>query len=196
MPYYGTIDATPLWLMLLHETWRWTGDAALVRELLPNAERALDWIDRYGDIDGDGFVEYAETSPDGLVNQGWKDSWDGVPFPDGTLPRRRSRSSKCRATSSTPSAAWPRSTRRSASRRARERLRSEASALRERIDDASGSRSWAPSRWRSTGTSARCHGHDERGTLLWSRVPDATRAARSAPRCSRPTCSAAGAFAL
>jgi glycogen debranching enzyme len=86
VPYYGTIDATPLWVVLLHETWRWTGDLELVRELLPNVQRALDWIDRYGDLDGDGFVEYARTSDRGLVNQGWKDSGDGVPFPDGRLP--------------------------------------------------------------------------------------------------------------
>ncbi|HEX6670274.1 MAG TPA: glycogen debranching N-terminal domain-containing protein, partial [Gemmatimonadales bacterium] len=86
VPYYGSVDATPLWLILLHETWRWTGDAELSRQLLPNAERALAWIDRYGDLDGDGFVEYARTSEKGLVNQGWKDSGDGVPFPDGRLP--------------------------------------------------------------------------------------------------------------
>jgi glycogen debranching enzyme len=86
VPYYGSIDATPLWLVLLHETWRWTGDTTLVRELLPAAERALSWMDRYGDLDGDGFVEYARTSDKGLVNQGWKDSGDGVPNPDGTLP--------------------------------------------------------------------------------------------------------------
>ena len=70
LPYYGTIDATPLWLVLLHETWRWTGDRALIEPLLPHAERALDWIDRYGDADGDGFVEYVRTSAEGLVNQG------------------------------------------------------------------------------------------------------------------------------
>lgn len=87
VPYFGTTDATPLWLVLLHETWRWTGDDDLVRELLPNAQRALEWIDRYGDVDGDGFVEYVRTSAKGLVNQGWKDSSDGVPFPDGRLPR-------------------------------------------------------------------------------------------------------------
>lgn len=86
VPYYGTIDATPLWLILLHETWCWTGDDALVQEMLPHAERALEWIDRYGDMDGDGLVEYARTSEKGLVNQGWKDSGDGIPFPDGTLP--------------------------------------------------------------------------------------------------------------
>jgi len=87
VPYYGTIDATPLWLVLLHETWRWIGDDSLVRELLPNVRRALEWVDRYGDLDGDGLVEYASTSPRGLVNQGWKDSGDGVPFPDGRLPQ-------------------------------------------------------------------------------------------------------------
>jgi glycogen debranching enzyme len=86
VPYFGSVDATPLWLVLLHETWRWTGDLGLVRELLPNAERALEWIDRHADLDGDGFIEYARTSEKGLVNQGWKDSGDGVPFPDGTLP--------------------------------------------------------------------------------------------------------------
>jgi glycogen debranching enzyme len=86
IPYYGTVDATPLWLVLLHETWRWTGDQELVRELLPSAERALGWIDRHGDLDGDGFVEYVRTSDKGLVNQGWKDSGNGVPFPDGGLP--------------------------------------------------------------------------------------------------------------
>jgi len=86
LPYYGTVDATPLWLILLHETWRWTGDLALLRELWPHALRALEWIDRYGDVDGDGFVEYAGTSPKGLVHQGWKDSSDGVPWPDGRRP--------------------------------------------------------------------------------------------------------------
>jgi glycogen debranching enzyme len=86
VPYFGTVDATPLWLVLLHETWRWTGDAELVEELLPNAERAIAWIDRYGDLDGDGFVEYAGHSAKGLLNQGWKDSADGVPWPDGRVP--------------------------------------------------------------------------------------------------------------
>ena len=86
VPYFGTVDATPLWLVLLHEAWRWTGDDALVAELMPNAERALAWIDHYGDADGDGFVEYARTSAKGLINQGWKDSGDGVSFPDGGQP--------------------------------------------------------------------------------------------------------------
>ncbi|MBI4318143.1 MAG: amylo-alpha-1,6-glucosidase [Chloroflexi bacterium] len=83
--YYGTADATPLFLILLSETYRWTGDASLVKELLPNAEAALRWIDTDGDADGDGYVEYARKSLHGLVNQGWKDSPDSICFADGTL---------------------------------------------------------------------------------------------------------------
>jgi glycogen debranching enzyme len=87
LPYYGTIDATPLWLILLHETWEWTGDHELVQELLPHADRALDWIRRFGDIDGDGFIEYVGSpTGKGLANQGWKDSGDGISFPDASLP--------------------------------------------------------------------------------------------------------------
>ncbi|HTC24482.1 MAG TPA: glycogen debranching N-terminal domain-containing protein [Gemmatimonadales bacterium] len=81
VPYFGSVDATPLWLILLHETWRWTGDTRLVTELLPNAERALAWIDGVGDPDQDGFVEYEGSAV--LRNQGWKDSGDAVAFPDG-----------------------------------------------------------------------------------------------------------------
>jgi glycogen debranching enzyme len=84
-PYYGTADATPLFLVLLSEYWRLTGDAETVRDLRDSALRALEWIDRYGDADGDGYVEYATRSSQGLRNQGWKDSWDAVHFADGRL---------------------------------------------------------------------------------------------------------------
>jgi glycogen debranching enzyme len=84
-PYYGTIDATPLFLILLSETWNWTGDEQLVSELLPAAYKALDWIDQYGDLDGDGFVEYLRRSKRGLANQGWKDSWDANMHRDGSI---------------------------------------------------------------------------------------------------------------
>ena len=83
--YYGTVDATPLYLILLSEVWRWTDDAALVRTFREPAMRALAWIDEYGDSDGDGFVEYAKRSPRGLDNQSWKDSWDSQRFSDGRL---------------------------------------------------------------------------------------------------------------
>jgi glycogen debranching enzyme len=85
-PYFGTIDATPLWLVLLAEYYRWTRDAELVRSLRGNTMAALDWIDRYGDRDGDGYVEYQTRSPQGLGNQCWRDSWDGVQFADGSMP--------------------------------------------------------------------------------------------------------------
>ncbi|TKD00403.1 glycogen debranching N-terminal domain-containing protein [Polyangium fumosum] len=84
-PYYGTVDATPLWIILLAEYHRATGDLDLVRELRPNLDAALLWMDRYGDRDGDGFLEYACRSDAGLVNQGWKDSTDAITHPDGTL---------------------------------------------------------------------------------------------------------------
>ena len=84
-PYYGSIDATPLFLILLSETWNWTADESLVNDLLPAAYRALDWIDQYGDLDGDGFVEYLRRSKRGLANQGWKDSWDANIHRDGQI---------------------------------------------------------------------------------------------------------------
>lgn len=83
--YYGTVDATPLFLILFCEYLRRTGDTALGDELWPAAEAALDWLDRSGDRDGDGFVEYQRRSPKGLDNQGWKDSWDAIAFADGRL---------------------------------------------------------------------------------------------------------------
>src|SRR6478752_1089943 len=82
-PYYGSVDATPLWLILLSETFNWTADEQLVKDMLPHAYRALEWIDSFGDLDGDGFVEYQCRSPKGLVNQGWKDSWDAIMHRDG-----------------------------------------------------------------------------------------------------------------
>jgi glycogen debranching enzyme len=85
--YYGTVDATALYLILLSEVWRWTDDAGLVRHFKEPALRALAWLDEYGDRDGDGFVEYEKRSPGGLDNQSWKDSWDSQRFSDGSLAR-------------------------------------------------------------------------------------------------------------
>ena len=86
-PYYGTIDATPLFLELLGAVHLVTGDVGFARSLRENALRALDWLDRYGDQDGDGYFEYAPVDEAGLVNHGWKDSFDSVRFRDGTLAR-------------------------------------------------------------------------------------------------------------
>ncbi len=83
--YYGTVDATPLYLILLSEVWRWTDDAALVEKLKEPALNALEWIDKRGDLDGDGFVEYLKRSRRGLDNQSWKDSHDSQRFTDGSI---------------------------------------------------------------------------------------------------------------
>jgi glycogen debranching enzyme len=83
--YYGTVDATPLFVVLLGELRRWGLERDAVAELLPAADRALEWIVDIGDRDGDGYVEYQRATPAGLANQGWKDSWDAIRFADGTL---------------------------------------------------------------------------------------------------------------
>ena len=85
--YYGTVDATPLFVMLLGELRRWGLADEAVTRLLPHADAALAWIDAFGDRDGDGYVEYERSTPSGLANQGWKDSWDGIGFSDGRIPQ-------------------------------------------------------------------------------------------------------------
>ena len=92
-PYFGTADATPLFLVLLDEYHRWSGDDELVRDARAQRPRgALAWIEDSGDADGDGYVEYACRNPaTGLVNQCWKDSWNAIQFADGTLAQRADR---------------------------------------------------------------------------------------------------------
>jgi glycogen debranching enzyme len=85
VPYFGAADSTPLFLVLLAEYVRTTGDDELLERLWPNALRALEWIRVHGDADGDGFVEYRTRSPLGLRNQAWKDSYDGISHADGSL---------------------------------------------------------------------------------------------------------------
>jgi glycogen debranching enzyme len=83
--YYGTVDATPLFVVLAGAYWKRTGDRTFLESIWPNVERALSWINEYGDVDGDGFVEYSRQSKNGLRAQGWKDSGDSVFHADGTL---------------------------------------------------------------------------------------------------------------
>jgi glycogen debranching enzyme len=86
-PYYGAADSTPLFLILLDETERWTGDRALVDDLEGEARAALHWIDAYGDRNGDGYVEYERHMNTGLENQCWKDSWNSILFADGSMSK-------------------------------------------------------------------------------------------------------------
>jgi glycogen debranching enzyme len=84
-PYYGTHDATPLYVIVLSYLYHWLGDEAIIRRYLERAERAIEWVDHAGDRDRDGFQEYATRSPHGYYNQGWKDAGDAIPHEDGTL---------------------------------------------------------------------------------------------------------------
>ncbi|MBA2720714.1 MAG: amylo-alpha-1,6-glucosidase [Chloroflexi bacterium] len=85
-PYYGSVDSTPLWLIVFGATFDWTGDREFLDRFWPNAIAALEWIDRWGDKDGDGFVEYERRSSRGLLNQGWKDSGDAIRDRNGHGP--------------------------------------------------------------------------------------------------------------
>ncbi|MCO1596586.1 amylo-alpha-1,6-glucosidase [Micromonospora sp. RHAY321] len=86
-PYYGSADSTPLFIILLDEYERWTGDVELIRRLEPQVRAALEWIDTYGDLLGTGYLWYQTRNPQtGLQNQCWKDSWDAISYADGRMP--------------------------------------------------------------------------------------------------------------
>ena len=87
-PYYGTADATPLYLITLHEAWKWLGEVSILHDYRDVALRCLEWIDHHGDLDGDGFQEYKTRSPKGYENMGWKDADDAVVYPDGSQVRQ------------------------------------------------------------------------------------------------------------
>jgi glycogen debranching enzyme len=135
--YYGTVDATPLYLVLLSEVWRWTDDKAFVRSLKGPALRALEWIDRFGDRDGDGFVEYERRSGHGLENQSWKDSGDSQRFADGRFAKTPIAPAEVqgyvydakRRTAELAREVWR-------DRALADRLMAEARSLRERFDEA------------------------------------------------------------
>jgi glycogen debranching enzyme len=184
-PYYGTVDATPLFLVLLEETHRVTGDAELVRELMPAARAALGWIDEYGDLDGDGFVEYKRTTSGagGLANQGWKDSHDGILFPDGAQPVAPIALCEVQGYVYDAKARMARLMRGAGEHRTAEALSVAAKRLRRRIEEAF----WVE----ELGTYALALDGEKRalktvasnaGHLLFSRVPSPKRAERVAER--------------
>jgi glycogen debranching enzyme len=84
-PYYGSVDSTPLFLILMAEYIDWTGDIHIFHDLMESVDAAIGWLDRYGDVDGSGFTSYVCRSPKGLYNQCWKDSWDSISRSDGSL---------------------------------------------------------------------------------------------------------------
>lgn len=105
--YYGSVDSTPLFIVLAGAYYRRTGDREFIAGIWENVLAALKWIDTYGDADGDGFVEYARHSHHGLLQQGWKDSNDSVFHADGTLAEAPIALCEVQATSTTPKTALP-----------------------------------------------------------------------------------------
>ncbi len=186
-PYYGTADATALFLVTLHEAWRWTGGTALLEEHRDTALRCLEWIDTYGDLDGDGFQEYATRSPKGYQNMGWKDHFDAVVDADGSIVAPPK--ALCEIQGYTYDA-WQRMAEVFDALGEPERsaqLRAKAAALRERFEAAF----WCE----ELGTYAFGLGPDKRqirtvvsnaGHLLWSGIASPDRAARVVERLLAP----------
>ena len=185
--YYGSVDATPLFLILFCEYLRQTGDTELRDELWPAAEAALAWIDRYGDRDHDGFVEYQRRARKGLENQGWKDSWDAIACADGRLAEGPI--ALCEVQGYVYDAklrmAWLYEARGNLERAAA--LRAEARLLRERFDTAF----WLP----QAGTYALALDGEKRPVnaiasnaahCLWSGIATPERAAQVVARLSQP----------
>ena len=151
--YYGSVDATPLFVLLAGAYYERTGDRAFVESLWPNVEAALHWIDRYGDRDGDGFVEYHRQSTDGLIHQGWKDSDDAIFHAMVRWPADRSLCARSRATSTRPGGQRPNWLDCWARARRGDWKRAESSANGSR--GASGARNCPPTPWLWTATSGR-----------------------------------------
>src|SRR5579884_367941 len=182
-PYYGTADATPLYLIVLHTAWRCTGDLALVRHHLATAERCLEWIERDGDRDGDGFQEYETRSSAGYENQSWKVSGDALVDPDGNPVKGP------KATCELQGYVYDAWTRMAeiydalGKEEAARALRTKAAALRRRFNEVF----WDE----ESGFYAYCLDGEKRkiltvasnpGHLLWSRIVPAERAGRVAAR--------------
>ncbi|MBA2475954.1 MAG: amylo-alpha-1,6-glucosidase [Actinobacteria bacterium] len=187
-PYYGSHDATPLFLILLDEYERWSGDADFVRELEPTCRAAIEWIERHGDLDGDGYLEYRRRSEDGLGNQCWKDSDNSIVFADGSLAEGPLAVCEVQGyaydarlrTARLARAFW-------GDEALAERLEADAARLRERFN----ADFWIEERGHYAlaldGEKRRVDSCTSNpGRLLWSGIVDEERAARVAERLLRP----------
>ncbi|HEX9987884.1 MAG TPA: glycogen debranching N-terminal domain-containing protein [Chloroflexia bacterium] len=187
-PYYGSVDATPLFVMLFVETMGWLDDDLLYRELLPNVLRAVEWIDRYGDVDGDGLVEYvAAATKEGIRNQIWKDSRDSTQFPDGTFAETPVAAVEVQGYVYAARLGLSRLLRRKGDEEAADRLAYEAEALKERFNSAF----WMP----ESGYFAQALDKDKRpvptitsnpGHALWCGIADEEKARLTAQRIVQP----------
>jgi glycogen debranching enzyme len=186
-PYYGSVDSTPLFLVLLVETMNWLDDEALFQELTPAAMAALEWIDRYGDLDGDGFIEYEAQVAGGLRNQGWKDSRDSLQYEDGRLVELPAALVEVQGYVYHAKAALARICAHHGDAQIAERLTREARVLRERFEQAF----WSEAEGfyaqgldrekRHVGSVSSNPGH-----CLWSGIISPARAARVAERLLAP----------
>jgi glycogen debranching enzyme len=185
--YYGSVDSTPLWLILLGETHAWTGDDAMLDRLWPNALAALHWIEASGDLDGDGFVEYQRRSRLGLLNQGWKDSGDSIRHTDGRPAEGPIALAEVQGYAFAARRAMARLARHRGEAELAMRLDADAQTLQARFDDAF----WMPdSRFyaialdgqkRQVGSIA-----SNAGQALWTGIVPAERAARVTERLLEP----------
>lgn len=185
--YYGSIDSTPLWLILLGEAHAWTGDDRMLERLWPNALAALTWIDDSGDLDGDGFVEYQRRSKLGLLNQGWKDSGDAIRHTDGKPAVGPIALAEVQGYVYAAKRAIARLARHRGEMELAARLDTAADVLRDRFDDAF----WMP----KVGFYAMALDGEKRqvgsigsnaGQALWAGIVPAERAARVAERILEP----------
>jgi glycogen debranching enzyme len=186
-PYYGTVDATPLFLVLLVELLDWTGDVDLLSELMPNVFAALEWIDRYGDLDEDGLVEYTQRSTLGVRNQGWKDSWDSLTGADGEPAPLPAALVEVQGYVYHAKSGLARILRGLGQAQVADKLHREAEVLRQRFEELF----WMPER----GFYAQALDRDKRqvtsiasnaGHALWSGIADAARARAVASRLVAP----------
>ena len=169
--YYGSVDSTPLFVMLAAQYFERTADLETIRGIWPNILAALEWIDHYGDVDGDGFVEYARMTDKGLSNQGWKDSSDSIFHRDGRLAMAPIALCEVQGYvfAASKRAVLARGSATATVRKWRAKPRSCGSSSRK----PSGSRSWALTPSRSTATSA--------GARCWPPMP-ATACSPGLPR--------------
>ena len=191
--YYGSADATPLFVMLLGELRRWGLARELVDELLPNADRALAWIEEFGDADGDGYVEYHRATERGLANQGWKDSWDGIRYADGKVAEAPIALCEVQAYVYGAYLARAHFAFEAGDTATYERYRAKAADLKEAFNRDF----WVEDKgWFAVGLDADKRPIDSltsnMGHCLWTGIVDEDRRRRWPATCSRPRCSAAG----
>lgn len=186
-PYYGSADATPLFLILLGRAIEWLDDDALLDELWPNAEAALGWMDRYGDLDGDGLIEYLRRCPIGIENQGWKDSPDSATHASGARAEPPVALIEVQAYAYAARRAMAALCHRRGDAARADRLEAEAEQLRQRVHE----RFWLP----HLGLYAEALDRDKRPIevatsnavhTLWCGLPDAQTAASMAARLAEP----------